>query len=262
MAFKNPIAALSELIADSIIGAFIATGSAPNARWELSNIPPFNQAMRGFSGIANELQPAEIQTVAGGSNASLKIESQDLDDGLGGSSGRARLELSSEVNPNGTTAVLEAKTMVLTGGEVNITSFLPGSDINIAAGQELNLDSILGINALSTLNAQADLNVAGHAAVTGTLTPGKVAFTGSSISKLRYGIATVVVPAGASTADLAVAHGMGNAPTVAFATAANVTTFYANIASTTAVNVNLRAVQRDGVAGAANVSVFWLAIWA
>lgn len=290
MPFRNPIGAISELIADSLIGAYIATAAAGN-RWVLSS-PGAANTIEGFTDDPKEYTPATIRQVSIADSARgnltllpphmLNADNVPVPTGSGfisllcdgnGTPGFNRIRVAAdrvELGPPTTEpqftgnetdvsidpAGVRAVTIGGTGLTVNSPATLLGS-LNVSGATAL---AALATSGMASLNGGAAIT--GNLSVSGTISPGTIDFDGDTITKLRYGVSTVVVGAGASTADLAVPHGRGNAPTIAIATALNVTTFYANIASLTAVNVNLRVAQRDGVAGAANVQVAWLAIWA
>lgn len=97
MPFRAQIAALSDLIADSVIGAVIAT-AASGARWVLGQGPNSYtpNIIYGYSGDSEETQPANIRTetvvIVGPNNDSgqLVLEAPEMNSG----GTRAKLQLS------------------------------------------------------------------------------------------------------------------------------------------------------------------------
>lgn len=307
MGFRSLAAALSDFVADSVIGAFLATATPPDPRWEIDNA---TASYPGIGGTVLEIRgypdatsypatllvykddttnvsgtalssPSDSVTPPGFDNAAHLSLNQDQDTGetsaqitgdsvslqgiggsslsLGNSGGWAIL--------NGTLVLIDgnAGPTVLRGSEVRLedNAVATGTlDVSGAVALGDTLDVVGGATLDSTLDVAGLVALAGNLNVAGTIAPGTVDFTGDSITKLRYGINTVTVPGGSAFADLAIPHGQGNAPTIAVVSAVNVSTYYANVVSLTATNVNVRAIQRDGGTGGANVQVAWLAIWA
>lgn len=226
MPFRNPIGALSDLIADTITGAVITGGeiigttitgalirtAAAGQRLELGAI---RNRLYGYSGDSQETNPGylEIDVLISGVLGVLNLISPSM-----GGGNQAQLALNSNKNTGQSTAQIVADTFQYNPGVGGGTFDLTGNTLDLS---------------------------------------------GDSIRRIRFGSDVVTIGSTVSTATKSVAHGQGVVPDLVICTAANgVIGYYANVDTYNTTNISLRASQRDGTVGAASVTVNWLAIWA
>lgn len=104
MAFRQPITRISQLIADALIGATIAT-AASGARWVLST--GFNSnTMQGYTGDVHETVPAQVITEVNGSALQFRIMSPFY-------TGMSNAILALQAFATGTAAILQADTFTV-----------------------------------------------------------------------------------------------------------------------------------------------------
>lgn len=294
MAFKSMFGALSELVADSITGAIINGGTITGAIIQTAAagrrfvFQPFGVGtfIKGYNATTEEAQPATIDASGLNGIGQLMLTGPEMyrtGQSTGASSGQALFYLAGRGDQNppfseiqgtadharlqtGLGAYVDVKdddVRILGPDSAWLTANGAGGAVVNAATASVNVNAGNDVNVTATdqivLNAGTKVNAANQ---TIDLTGGTLDLSGDSISKIKMGSTVVTIGAAASTGTQSVAHGQGTAPDIVVCTAANgVIGYYANVDTYNTTNISLRASQRDGTAGAASVTVNWLAIW-
>ncbi len=127
MGFRQPLTRLSELLADSIVGAVIKT-AATGARIELNTAAA--NVIRFFSGDPAEIDPSTLSSFAGSGEAGIELRSASMDTGGGIPTGRAQLLLAAD-ETLGTRIAAQADNMEFSAtgsidifGDVNLSGAL------------------------------------------------------------------------------------------------------------------------------------------
>jgi hypothetical protein len=219
MAFRNRIVRISQLIADELIGAFIATAAA-GARWEIDN-GPASGAVRGYTGDPAEVLPALF---AMSSTPNPASGGQVLNTSLRGAAYGA--------GQSGYIDIFDDS--VVGGGIDNVTGGKWSARDNLTPA--LATWEVRGTNAEIDLLASNGVRIGAAAS--------------SAVRGMRFGASSGVIATGTQFKDVVVPHGLGVMPTFYMITAAAGVDFSANMWALDATNLTVRVFHNASTVGA------------